>query len=275
MSLLRRLSLARSPLDAREQCKLREQFSGNRLEDCDRYSWFDLPDGTTFTGYWDLRSSWRPYLGDVDFHGLRVLELGPACGFLSLKMESEGAEVVALDLPNGVAQDLISVPGTSDSAMHHASVARIQKFRKSWWYFHRVFGSQNKAVYADIYRLPSTLGRFDASVFASVLLHLQNPYEALRQAAKITDRVIVVTDIFSPNLGEGAMQFCPTDEPWTWWYISPTACIRMLDSLGFQASRVTVHRQRFHPKETIEPSAEADFFTVIAMRRDAPANCVL
>jgi len=41
-------------------------------------------------GEWDLRENVDAYLGDVDFKGRSVLELGPSSGFLTFHMERKG-----------------------------------------------------------------------------------------------------------------------------------------------------------------------------------------
>lgn len=60
------------------------------LNDCYVYHWFDMPNGETLVGAWDLRQNWRAYLDGVDLGGKRVLETGPACGFLSRRNGSDG-----------------------------------------------------------------------------------------------------------------------------------------------------------------------------------------
>jgi O-methyltransferase len=175
--------------------------------------------------------------------------------------------VVALDLPPDQPQDLISVPGQDIDLMRANAIPRIERFKRAWWSFHQLYGSKNKAVYADIYNLPTTLGCFDVSVFASVLLHMQNPYEALRQGAKVTDETIIVTDLLAPTVdGLPHMQFMPSDhEPWQWWLLSPEVCERMLQTLGFRSFTVTKHQHRTHPYED-DRSEMCQFFTVIAQR---------
>ena len=62
------------------QNRLAQEHEG-ALEDCYVYHWFDLPDGRTIPGIYDLRKNWRGYLGNVGFKGQHVLEIGPASGF--------------------------------------------------------------------------------------------------------------------------------------------------------------------------------------------------
>ena len=63
------------------QSELQSKYAATTLEECERYHWFDLPDGRVLDGYWDLRNTWRDYLGNVDFKGLRVLDSDPPAGF--------------------------------------------------------------------------------------------------------------------------------------------------------------------------------------------------
>jgi hypothetical protein len=251
------------------QARLRARHAYRSLDQCDNYHWFDLPDGSTFEGWWDLRQSWRKYLGDVALSGKRVLEIGPACGFLSLQMERDGAEVVALDVRPGVPQDLISSPHVDNRTMQAHSIARIERFRATWWYFHSLYGSRNKAVYADIYDIPTEIGRFDVGVAASVLLHIARPYEALRQVAKLTDHALVVTDVLDPVASEnGTMRFNPFNELWTWWGLSPEICESMLRTLGFTHFVHRRHTHTCHPRDNRESAGPVTMplFTVVAMR---------
>lgn len=66
----------------------------------------DIPGYGGVEGEWDLRKGVKEYLGNVDFKGKRVLEIGTASGFLCFYMEGQGAEVVAYDLQR-------NKPGTS------------------------------------------------------------------------------------------------------------------------------------------------------------------
>ena len=52
----------------------------------------EIPGHGLVTGQWDLRGGVDDYLGKVAFAGQRVLEIGPASGFLTFEMEKRGAE---------------------------------------------------------------------------------------------------------------------------------------------------------------------------------------
>jgi hypothetical protein len=258
------------PLGSEAQAELRARHQTVKLEDCYVYHWFDMPDGREIVGNWDLRENWSKYLGGIDLKGHRVLELGPASGFLTLKMERMGADVVAFDLPPGTPPDILPIPGISIEQLRLSKAHSIDQVRNSWWYFHRQFGSQAKAAYGDIYRLPDWLGRFDASIFAAILLHLANPFAALREAAAITDRMIIVTDLYAPHLGDNAvLEFSPYThgkDPMAWWLLTPGAVTRMLTAVGFPNVRVTYHEHRFHGAFKHDEFTIGKFFTAIGSR---------
>ncbi len=252
---------SRSPLDDDAQAELRAKYYGIGLSDCVIYHTYDMPDGSEITGVWDLRDNWRTYLGGLDFDGQRVLELGPASGYLTFKMEAMGASLVAFELPPGVGPDILPLPGIRDEDSYNTRAKSIEMIHNSWWFFHRHFQSKAKAAYGNIYELPRWLGRFDVSVFASILLHLANPFAAVRQAAAMTDHTIVVTELYWPSLGDRALlEFSPsTSDPMYWWQLSPGAISRMLTAVGFPTQSITYHEHRHH-------SLPHKFFTVVARR---------
>jgi hypothetical protein len=234
------------------------------------YHWFDMPDGREIVGSWDLREKWKEYVGGVNTKDLRILEFGPASGFLTLKMEEMGADVVAFDLPPGTPPDILPIPGISIDQLRLSKSHAIDQVRNSWWYFHRQFRSKAKAAYGDIYRLPDWLGRYDVSIFAAILLHLANPFAALREAAAITDNMIIVTDLHAPHLGDHAvMEFSPYahgKDPMAWWLVTPAAVTRMLTAVGFPNTRVMYHEHRFHGTFKHDEFTVGKFFTVVATR---------
>ena len=54
---------------------------------CYFYHVIDVPGHCLMVGDWDLRGEVAKYLGNVSFAGQRVLEIGPASGFLTFEME--------------------------------------------------------------------------------------------------------------------------------------------------------------------------------------------
>ena len=197
------------------------------LEDCYVYHTTELPDGTVVKGEWDLRGLEGKYTGNIDFNGKRVLDVGTASGFNAFWMEKQGAEVVAFDQSD--AHPLNVLPHWP------CDVAGIRRMKRGFWHFHKAFNSRVNVCYGNIYDLPRGLGRFDYALMGSILLHLENPIGAIRSVANVTDNIIVA-DALRPEISD-EMKFRPAypdpNDFLYWWYLSPNAISKMLDSLGY------------------------------------------
>jgi SAM-dependent methyltransferase len=238
------------------------------LTDCDFYHWTELRDGTVLKGAWDLRQNWPTYLGGVDLRGQRVLEMGPASGFLSLMMERDGADVVAFDLPYGAGPDILPVPTAERT--RPSLIKHLDRIKNGWWFLHDHFGSRNTASYGDIYNLPD-MGTFDVSLFGAILLHLRDPFRAIEQAARVTTRAIIITDLApKPGTPDHCMEFDPNDGKageMGWWLMGPGSCMRMLRLLGFPIFHRCEHEHMHIPHDGSAPRTMR-YFTLVGMRRE-------
>jgi 2-polyprenyl-3-methyl-5-hydroxy-6-metoxy-1,4-benzoquinol methylase len=86
------------------------QFDGP--ESCDFYHTMDIPGLGLVQGIWDLRGYVDQYLGQMALAGKRVLEIGPASGFLTVEMEKRGAGVVAIEIPDEAEWDFVPYPAS-------------------------------------------------------------------------------------------------------------------------------------------------------------------
>jgi hypothetical protein len=257
------------------QKSLQRHFSQFKASECEFYHTIRAPDGTIYPGAWDLSGHEKEYLGGIDLAGKRVLEFGPASGLLTAHMSKNGASVVAFDLPPGRGPELVPFPAIDVEAANRSGVESMSRLRNSWWFARKTLGFSADIVYGDIYALPNDIGRFDVAVFGAILLHLSNPFLALRGAAAVITDTIVVTDLLnaprSPG-GDALMIFNPTLPPQglvTWWGLSPEAIQRMLLLLGFSEFAVTTHEQYMN-------NQKATAFTVVGRRAgragDLPAR---
>src|SRR5436190_7409780 len=80
--------------------------------ECDFYHTMEIPGHGLVRGQWDLRGNVDEYLGNFDFAGKRVLEIGPASGFLTFELERRGAEVVAVDVGDQKPWDFVPYPAS-------------------------------------------------------------------------------------------------------------------------------------------------------------------
>lgn len=254
------------------QKALEEYHAGITEKDCNFYHTIDLGDGRIRAGSWDLRGHEEAYIGGCDISGKRVIEAGPASGFLSAYIASEGADLVVFDLPFGCGPELVPFPEANMEDVAAGGRQSMKRLRNSWWFAKKALGFDAAAVYGDIYEPPGDIGRFDVAIFGAILLHLSNPFRALQTISAITDETVVVTDVWNArasdigvntnSLRKAHMIFAPSALPdgvVHWWGLSPEAICHMLERLGFPNTTVTKHV----PKNM--PSAPS-MFTVVARR---------
>jgi SAM-dependent methyltransferase len=160
---------------------------------CDFYRVSELPDGQVTAGQWDLRATVDQYLGHTDFAGKRVLEIGPASGFLTFHMERRGAAVTCIEPPLHNVWDFVPQAGVDLAAVKRDFVRHQERLRNSFWYLHRVYGSRVKCYEADAYRIPEPMQKFDIGLLTSVLLHVSSPVRMLESLANVVaDKIVIV-----------------------------------------------------------------------------------
>lgn len=245
------------------------------INDCFFYHTMDIPGYGHVEGQWDLRDNVREYLGGVDFKGKRVLEVGTASGFVCFYMESQGAEVVAYDLSEEQAWDLVPFAGYDYKQFLSAHKAHIRALNNGYWLCHRAYGSRAKVVYGTVYAIPEEIGMVDISTFCSVLLHVRDPFFALQNALRLTRETVIVTEpiwmrqsflrrIFN-NSKRPYMTFLPQFskcEPKDgWWILTPDIILDFVGVLGFEKAEVRYHFQRCNMSNKCVP-----FYTVVGHR---------
>ncbi len=224
-------------------------------------------------GAWDLPVSEDAYLGGVELVGKRVIEPGPASGYLTFHMERQGAEVVSFETGFDVAVDLMPIDGRDTTEQRtHVMRTNINGVHNSWWYMHRMYGSSAKLVHGDLYSLPGDLGQFDVAVFGAILLHLRDPWGAISEVARRTRERIVVTDLIQDRdapLESNIMRFSPLakENVSNWWTIYPGAVVSMLNRLGFTKTQISEHTQSHHLGHRMDVAAvQMPMFSVLGER---------
>jgi O-methyltransferase len=236
------------------------------LDDCFFYHTMDLPGIGTVGEEWDLRASVDAYLGNTDFAGKRVLEIGPASGFLTVTMEKKGASVVCLEVTEEKAWEFVPYPESfmkSNRADRRTGIPRLQN---SFWLTRKLHGSSSKVYYGDANSIPDALGRFDIALLAAVLLHCQSPTRIIEQCAKRSNCIIIAERLFPELEGKPVCRLVPDvdNKAWdTWWDFSTEFFIQYLRVLGFTDIRMNPHVQLFKGKYPLK------MFTIVASRPDA------
>ncbi len=234
-------------LTAAFQARLATHHADVTPDDCDFYHSLSLPDGRAFKGAWDLRGHERDYLGGLDFSGKSVIEYGPASGYLTRTMAQAGAAVTVFDLPFGSGPEIMPFPGVELEVVRGSGARSSTRLRNSWWFAKRELQFDARAMYADIYQQPDDLGSYDIALFGAILVHLSNPFLALREAAAVTRDTIIVTDMLMlpPMAGyPGLLQLGTSPPPIGhvhWWNFSASVLQLMLTRLGFGRQSIMQH----------------------------------
>ena len=236
-----------------------------RVEDpaeCDFYHTMEVPRHGLVTGQWDLRGGVDDYLGKVAFAGQRVLEIGPASGFLTFEMEKRGAEVVSIEVTAEHGWDFVPYPAKDLEELFGPRAKHMERLKNSYWFSHAAHQSKAKVYYGDVYNLPAALGQFDIAVMGSVLLHCRDPLRIVEQCGRMA-RLLIITDIFHADL-EGTPVYrlvpAPQNFIWhTWWQFSTQFFTQFLGVMGFTTTSNLTHQQYYLGKANT-------LFTIVAQR---------
>ena len=123
--------------------------------DCHFYHSMDIPGHGSVEGQWDLRDQTDAYLGGVAFSGKRVLEIGPASGYLTMEMEKRGAQVVALEVPDDPGWDFVPFPPEVMNPIREPRREHMRSLKASFWFVHSAHRSQAQLLYGDAYAIPT------------------------------------------------------------------------------------------------------------------------
>jgi O-methyltransferase len=205
------------------------------------------------------------YLGDTNFKGKRVLEIGPASGFLTFHMERQGASVTCLEPPIEDLWDFVPQAGVDLAAVRRDFSLHIERVRNSFWYLHGVYGSKAGCYEADAYHIPQPKQKFDIGLLTAVLLHVSSPVRMLEAVANVVEEKIIIVDVHIEEIAaQPVCRLVPnaanrvTD---TWWEFSPKFFEQFLPILGFSKTVTTHHRDLY-----AGINQHWDLFTVVATR---------
>lgn len=229
--------------------------------DCGFYHTMEVPGHGLVTGQWDLRSGVDDYLGKVAFASQRVLEIGPASGFLTFEMEKRGAEVVSVEVTAEHPWDFVPYPAEKLEEVFGPR-QWMQRLKNSYWFSHAAHQSKAKVYYGDVYNLPAALGQFDIAVMGSVLLHCRDPLRIVEQCGKMA-RLLIITDMFYPDLeGTPVCRLAPNPQNFlwhTWWQFSTQFFNQFLAVMGFTTTANLTHQQPYL-------GTAHTLFTIVAQR---------
>jgi hypothetical protein len=246
------------------------------LADCSFYHAMDLPGYGFLAGDWDLRGDADNYLGNQNFRGKSVVDVGTGSGFLCFEMEKRGAQVTAFDrFLKGTDDSMGQIPYADFDRRFGMPIGQSAENRRymanrmqnSFWLSHRALQSKARLYSGTAYRCPAELGCFDYAFFGSILLHLQNPVQALISFGQAVREKIIVTDVYE-NIGDAAdspvmfLRANMTDKNQdTWWYLTPAFLQTLLGELDFPKFSWSMHQAKF-----VHSHTEVKLYTVVAER---------
>jgi hypothetical protein len=226
------------------------------LKDCYFYHTMYLPSIGKIEGDWDLHNL-SSYLGEVNFKGKRVLDVGCASGVLSFYAEKQGAEVVSFDLDERGSWDMVPfAKGLGLELMCESRKSVLRKLNNAYWLAHRLLDSKAQVVYGNVYDIPEAIGPVDIAVYGSILLHMRDPFLALQSGLKLARHSVIVAEPFRTQQQETTEPFLSllpdpkTMEPKdAWWDIRPEWVVRALGILGFEDVEFKKHLQGHNGKD--------------------------
>jgi SAM-dependent methyltransferase len=233
------------------------------VTDCYFYHTMELPSHGVVNGEWDLRGRVDDYLGKVGFTGKRVLEIGPASGFLAFEMEKRGAEVVSIEVTTEHGWDFVPYPASKLEEIFGPRQIVMQRLKNSYWFSHSAHRSKARVYYGDVYNLPDALGKFDIAVMAAVLLHCRDPLRIVEQCGKMA-KSLIIADKFHPDLeGAPTCRLAPTPQNFlwhTWWHFSTQFFTQFLEVMGFTTIQTSTHQQYHRGRANT-------LFTIVSQRK--------
>lgn len=214
------------------------------------YHSMNVPGHGEVTGEWDLRPNVADYLGNTNFSGKRVLEIGPASGYLTNYMESHGADIVALDLPSDYGWDIVPRPQSKVEWMAERK-SHMERLHNSFWYMHNAMNSKAKVIYGKVVDLPEEVGMFDVSIMTGILLHSRDPIGIICKCGELAKERIVITESIwggqaQLNEQQPTMTLIPSLQNTNldlWFLLTPKLIIQLLQVLGFGKISINTHNQ--------------------------------
>lgn len=241
------------------------------------------------TGLFDLRENINQLLGKCNFKNKKVLELGPASGFITFYLESLGAKMTCVDLSIKKDKwDTVPHANKNWKKIQKQQMKELSKVRNAFWFAHNKHRSKAKLIETHIYNLPKSTPMQDYGLLATVLLHIQNPFLALQMmSSKVKERMIISDFINDMGIASTKKKFkisnvakyisniyftkntltkflprnsSPNLNYDTWWKLSPNTIVEMMKILGFEKEEYLEHVQYCNSKPI-------DMYTIVFRRK--------
>ena len=238
------------------------------------YQTIEIPGVGLMEGSWDHRAATDIYLGNVDFSGKTVIDVGPANGFFSFEMERRGASVTALDLGQEADWDAVPHRYIDQEALRANLRDNVSRVEKAFHFTKNCLQSRVELVYGTVYEVHRLIKPHKIALMSNVLQHFRDPFLAIQSVSQVVQETIIITESLwndSPDfLNSTSMFLIPRAEypevNHTWWLVSPNLAMEILKLLGFPNLKCYFHEQKFNGSPSDPGARMVKHFTVTGQR---------
>jgi tRNA (mo5U34)-methyltransferase len=169
----------------------------HRVDSVVWYQTIELPDGVVTAGVFDHRPLVPHYGIPPTLEGARVLDVASSDGFWAFEFERRGArEVVSLDVGSNMDWDL-----PPELKAQLVAEGLVRRSEPGFEIAREALGSSVQRIEGSVYDLdPAVHGVFDFVHCSDVLLHLQDPFAALRAIRRVCSHEALLVDGITTKL---------------------------------------------------------------------------
>jgi hypothetical protein len=212
---------------------------------------------------WDLRGRFDEYIGNVPLKDRTVLDVGAASGFLSFEAEKRGAIVTSFDA--GTVDDREDMLQNSQATRDWLA-DQLKRMHAGYALAHSAFQSSATIKRGSVYRLSKIVDKHEIVIVGQILVHLKDPWNALREAATCSsDTLVIIEGSFNSDQLIAKFVGQEASKATGYWHISNTLYRHWLDLLGFEIiSETSANYVCRHPQSP----AEQEVWTFVARRKE-------
>lgn len=212
-----------------------------RAAACYWYHTMTFPGGETIKGSWSIPDV-DGYLGNENFVGKSVLDIGTASGLLAFHVERSGGTVTGLDAAS--TREFRHLPFADSPSYSDRAASRrvwtehnLDPIKRSWWYGWHRFRSNATCIYAPHEDLYDWNERYDIVIAGAIIEHLSDPVYAIGGWARVARETVIIAYVDVVN-SEQILMTPMTD--WrdhrmhhVWWQLSIGLYRQLFLNLGF------------------------------------------